>query len=123
MGRLKYPRMEAFCENIAQGMDAKQAYLSAYPGCSEKSGASKASRMQERADVQDRIRELAKAVNAPKVMTRIERQEKLTEIANGDSTTDAIRAIDLLNKMDGEYVTRQEIDLTGALPVVIHDDI
>jgi hypothetical protein len=52
-----------------------------------------------------------------------ERREKLTEIATSadSASSDVMKAIDLLNKMDSLYLQRQEV--TGAVPVTIIEDV
>lgn len=80
----------------------------------------------------------AKAEKA--IMDAVDVQKRLTDIIrmavkedvvlkNGDivvkrpSITDVIRAADLLGKYQGAYVSKQEIDVRGAVPIMIRDDV
>jgi hypothetical protein len=47
----------------------------------------------------------------PKVMNAQKRREKLTELAESDDPNVSMKAIDLLNKMDGEYIQKVEADV------------
>ena len=51
-----------------------------------------------------------------------ERQVLLTQIANnGEDLNAAIRAIDTLNKMDGLYIQKHEVQVTRSLADIIKE--
>ena len=68
-------------------------------------------------EVAQRINELRGETVTPQIMSAIKRREKLTELANSDDPNVAMKAIDLLNKMDGEYVQKVEADLKSEITV------
>ena len=47
------------------------------------------------------------------------RKEKLTELAESDDPNVAMKAIDLLNKMDGEYVQKIAADVQTETTISI----
>ena len=64
-------------------------------------------------------KELAKETDTPKVMNVARRKEKLTELADSDDPNVAMKAIDLLNKMDGEYVQKIAADVQTETTICI----
>lgn len=57
------------------------------------------------------------------IMDRAEKKKMLAEIARNkeNDISDRLKAIDLDNKMDGEYTSNVKID--GCVPVVLRDDV
>ena len=49
------------------------------------------------------------------IMDTMERQERLTKIARDDTAEnrDRVRAIDILNKMDGKYLIKVDVTVTA----------
>lgn len=90
--------------------DGTKAAIAA--GYSEKSAASMACQLLKNPKVQARIKKLADDAKRLTIMDTCERQERLTEIARNVhiDPAAAIRAIDILNKMDGKYLVKIEID-------------
>jgi phage terminase small subunit len=88
-----------------------------------------ASRLLKSPKICARLRELGEQTTSEAVLTIEQRKEKLSQIAIEASTGEkrdyqaAIKAIDALNKMDGAYILRQEVDVRGAMPVVLVDDV
>ena len=82
-----------------------------------------ANKLQEDKKVMARLAELRAPETKKTIMSIERRREKLTEIAEDEesSKADAMKAIDLLNKMDALYLQRQEI--SGAIPVVLNDNV
>ena len=70
-------------------------------------------------EITTRIKELAAQADSPKSMSATRRKEKLTELAEDDDPNVAMKAIDLLNKMDGEYVQKVEAAVTNAVNISI----
>lgn len=71
------------------------------------------------------------AVEAQKRLSAIARMQWTEEVVLGNgeivkkrpSFKDVINAIERLGKCQGWFVDKQEIDVRGAMPVVIHDDL
>ena len=60
-------------------------------------------------EIQQYYKQLAAKAQNKRILSAAERQAILSDIAReGNSTADRIRAIDTLNKMTGEYVTKIE---------------
>lgn len=107
-------QQEKFAQAIAlEDMNQADAYRSAYntSKMTDKSVWEKASELARNGKVKARVAELREKAMTPKVMDAQKRREKLTELAASDDPNVAMKAIDLLNKMDGEYVTKVEGEL------------
>lgn len=116
------PKQEQFAKNIAlSGMNYSDAYRNSY-SCkrmSETTINNEAWKLMQNHDITTRIKELAEKAATPLVMSAQKRREKLTEMAQGDDPNVALRAIDLLNKMDGEYVQKIEADVHSETTINI----
>lgn len=101
---------EQFVRNIIQGMSQADAYRSAYPKqkMADKTLHEAASRLMSNSKVIARLKELRDELANPSIMSAQERMEWLTDLIHNEKegTSDKLKAIDLLNKMDGEYVQR-----------------
>ena len=111
------PKQERFCQCIVSGMSGKDAYITAYNNNSNNNTAYReAMKLLDRDDVQSRIKELRKPLELQaKTQALSERdkiKDKLWEIINGTDTNDSdrIRAMDILNKMNSEYINIQRIE-------------
>ena len=122
------PKQELFVKNIVlDGMNYSDAYRSAYntKGMSDKTINEKASRLKDEDKIRARIKELSAEIDSPKIMTVKRRAEKLTEYAeNAEDPNVAMKAIDLLNKMTGEYVQKvsAEVDTSYTINIELSDD-
>ncbi len=123
-------KQEAFVKNIIDGMSQADAYRSAYPNqkMTDKTVWESASKLMKNPKVSARLQELRDSMMKPTIMTAQERLELLTRMANGDEPEKIVQfidgervefevpaslktrqnAIDLMNKMQGEYVTKVE---------------
>ncbi len=121
-------KQKNFCnEYIKNGANGTQAYLKAYKTKSEETATVNASRLLRNANVQQYISELQEEAKDKAIMSAIERKKWLTDVVkdiqreecmvkmpdgeemvigskNADLNT-KLKAIDILNKMDGEYKT------------------
>lgn len=117
------PKQEKFAQSIAlEEMNQSDAYRSAYSCAkmSDKTIWENASRLMADSKVIARIAELRQEAITPKVMSAQKRREKLTDIAeNSEDPNVAMKAIDLLNKMTGEYVQKVEAAVTNAVNINI----
>lgn len=114
---------EKFVQNIINGMNQSDAYRNAYD-CSNKSDKTvweKASVLASNDKVQARLAELRDRLATPSIMTAQKRLEWLTDVITGEgaSTTDKLRAIDLMNKMQGDYVQKIEAEVTKEVCINI----
>ncbi len=129
-----------FCEEyVNNGSNGTQAYLTAYKSCKKETTAMvNASRLLRNAKVKEYIQELQDELKSKAIMTALERMEWLTKVVKGDIKhtsydgngnsyeneayiSDKMKAIDILNKMDGNYVTKVEADVDFNIRVDLDD--
>lgn len=111
------PKQEQFVQNIIEGMSQADAYRSAYSKqkMSDKTVWEAASRLMKNDKVVARLLELRNELAKPSIMTAQERLEWLTDVINGEEDINAkLKAVDIMNKMQGEYVTKVEGNLNVA---------
>ena len=106
-------KQERFAQCIAlEGMNQSDAYRECYDteNMTDKTIWEAASRLANECKVDARIKELRGEVISPKIMSAIERKEWLTKLIGdlGEKTENRMKALDILNKMEGEYVTKIE---------------
>ena len=67
------------------------------------------------------MEELRNALANPAIMSAQKRLEWLTGVINSgeESTGDKLRAIDIMNKMQGEYVQKVEAEVKNAVNISI----
>lgn len=112
--------MENFCLEIVQSGNGTEAYKKAgYKVKSDNAAAVGAAKLLRKAKVQQRIAELRSEMDSHKVMDAAERRELLTRFARDEDTgkTDRLRAMDLLNKMDGVYINKTQISGVDGAPI------
>lgn len=111
-----------FCLSYrANGCNATAAAIAV--GFSEKTASQAGSRLLKNVKVQQYLKELANDANRKQIITIDKRQEILSEVAlNEKADTNArIRAIDVLNKMDGVYIAKVEVNVCGGLAVKLKE--
>lgn len=118
-----------FChEYVKNGNNGTRAYMEVYKA-DEETARRNASRLLTKADVKEYIESLQEELKDEAIMSAKERMKWLTEVVKdiqrevtsirtadedvivGDKNADLntkIKAIDIMNKMDGEYVTKVE---------------
>ena len=122
------PKQEKFVKNIVlEGMNYSDAYRNSYntSGMSDKTVTEKASRLKDQDNIRTRIEELRAEIDSPKIMSVTRRAEKLSEYAeNSEDPNVAMKAIDLLNKMTGEYVQKvvADVDTSYTINIELSDD-
>lgn len=84
-------------------------------GYSERTAGQQAARLLKNVNIQKRIKELADDAVRKQIISLDKRAMLLSKIASNDEADvqARIRAIDVLNKMDGVYVFKAEIKVTG----------
>jgi phage terminase small subunit len=78
-----------------------------------------ASRLMNDVKVSARLTELREQIASKSIMTAQQRMEWLTELINNAEagTTDRLRAIDIMNKMQGEYVQKVEANVQQEVTI------
>jgi phage terminase small subunit len=132
-GYMLTAKQEQFVKNIIDGMSQADAYRNAYPNqrMSDKTIHESASRLMNNSKINARLKELRDQLAKPTIMSAQERLEFLTKIIKGEkgetvvqmidgeaveveapaSLKNKLSAIDIMNKMQGEYVTKVEGEL------------
>ena len=90
-------------------------------GYSERTAGQQAARLLRNVNIQRRIKELADDAIRKQIIGLDKRALVLSKIAeNANEDTQArIRAIDVLNKMDGVYVIKAEIKISGNVNMLL----
>lgn len=115
-------RQEKFCIEFVRCGNATEAYkASGYKPLSDNAAAVNASKMLRNTKVQERIAALKERANEGRIMDAKERRELLSDIARsgGESTTDRLRAIDTMNKMDGLYINKTQLSGADGGPLLV----
>lgn len=116
------PKQENFCRAIVyDGMNYSDAYRYAYNAdkMSPKTINERASVLRADNKIATRIKQLQDELDSPRILTALQRKEILTKIARGEDTSACIKAIDILNKMSGEYVTKIDADVNADVSINI----
>ena len=130
-------KQEMFVQNIINGMSQREAYKNAYSVKSMSDNAidREASLLMKNTKVAQRFAELRDELVKPTILSAQERLEYLTRVIKGEERekvhkifdgedyaydeeadiSTKLKAIDLMNKMTGEYVTKVEGTLTTKL--------
>ena len=135
------PKQEAFCLAYAASGNATQAYKAAgYKVKDDNSAAAGAVQLLRNINVKRRLQEIADEVQSKRIMDIKEIQERLSDIGRQETTEeyitmegirmekhvaakDALKAMELLGKIQGAFLERSQVELSGAVPIVIKDDI
>ena len=134
-------KQEQFAQNIVKGMSQADAYRYAYPNqnMSDKTIWECASKLLKNPKVSTRVAELRDKIAKPTIMSAQERLEFLTEIIKGlkgevtlqvvdgetvevelpTSLKNKLSAIDIMNKMQGEYVQKVEAEVSTTVNINI----
>ena len=106
-------RQKAFCEFYVASGNATESAIKA--GYKEQTARVTASKILTKANIQEYVKELQEKAKTSRIMTAIERREFLTELIKNrnEKAADRLKALDILNKMDGEYM--EKIQMTGEI--------
>lgn len=106
------PRQRKFAEHYAATGNVVQSAVAA--GYSENYANGRAYELLENVGVAAYLREITEKAQDERIMTAKARQVLLSDLARDpeQAAADRIRAIDTLNKMTGEYVTKTELVAT-----------
>lgn len=137
---MKNSMKERFCvEYIASG-NGKASYKSAFGVTNDGTARVNASKLLKNPEVQARLAELQAEIVSAKICAATEIQERLSSVARRElyetvtlptgqqvqkQTTirDSVKALELLAKINGMFVSKAELDISATVPVVIKDDI
>ena len=115
------PKQEKFVQGIIEGMSQADAYRSAYSCArmSDKTIWENASRLMADSKVKARVQELRDRIATDSIMSAQERLEWLSRLIENEDeyTSDKLKAIDLMNKMTGEYVQKIEADVNSDITI------
>lgn len=122
-------KQELFVQKIIEGYSQADAYRSAY-SCkrmSDKTIWENASRLMADSKVTARVAELRNELAKPSIKTAQERLEWLSQLVDNEEegTNEKLKAIDIMNKMTGEYVTKMETEVKNAkvnISIELSDD-
>lgn len=109
-------KQEKFAQGIIEGLSQSDAYRAAYntKKMTQKSVWEKASELANDVKVAERVQELRDQIASKSIMSAQERLEWLTGLIN-DNETDInakLKAVDIMNKMQGEYTQKIEGNLS-----------
>lgn len=111
---------ENFCVEFVRCGNATEAYKRAgYKPRSDKVAGTAAARLLGNVGIQKRIEELRRELDSHKIMDAVERRELLTQFARDEETakSDRLKAMDLLNKMDGVYINKTQVSGADGGPL------
>lgn len=98
-------KQKAFCrEYFTNGGNGTQAYLAAYDSNSPVSAAIEANRLLDKTEIQDYINSLNRPLENKARSEREKKRAVLWSIIENGDNNDKCRAMDILNKMDSEYI-------------------
>lgn len=122
------PKQEVFARKIVEGMTQADAYRASF-SCSrmtDKTVWEKASRLMADDKVKARVKELRDKINDEAIMSAQKRLEWLTKVIQSEEETtgDKLKAVDLMNKMSGEYVQKiaAEVQTETTINIELVDD-
>ena len=130
------PKQEIFCFEYVKSGNATAAYSVAYGTTNESSAAAKASALLRKPNIQERLTEIQSEIASEKIASATEVQERLSAIARREITEevilssgervqrqvaikDVLKALEILCKIHGLFISRQELNVKGCAPVVI----
>lgn len=116
-------KQEKFVQEIIAGKSQADAYRSAYDAkkMSDKTIYEKASLLAGQDKIRTRLDELREQLSNENIMSARKRLEWLTRLIMSDEATngDKLKALDIMNKMDGEYVQKIEAEVQAETTINI----
>ena len=121
--RMLTAKQEKFVQNIVDGMSQADAYRSAYSVKSMSDNAiyREASILMNSPKIAQRLSELRNQMMTSSIMSAKARLEWLTNLIHNEEegTNEKLKAIDIMNKMQGEYVQKVEADVKSEFTINI----
>ena len=123
-------KQERFAQCVAlEEMNYSAAYRESYntSRMTDKTVNEKASLLAGEDKIRARISELRKELASPIIMSAQKRLEWLTDLINNaeEGTNEKLKAIDIMNKMQGEYTQKVEANVTNEVTInveLVDDD-
>lgn len=113
-------KQQKFCEEYAASGNATQAAIAA--GYSKKTAYSIGEENLRKPEIIAEIKRLGQRATKARIMKIEARKERLSEIAwNSFDENAVIRSIEALNKMDGLYIQKHEVQVTRSLADIIKE--
>ncbi len=114
MAELKNAKQEKFVQGLLSGLSQRKAYLAAYPSAKRWKASTvdvKACELAKDDKILVRLNELQAQAASKAVMSATQRKEWLTKLIQDEAeeTKDKLKAVDILNKMDGEYTEKVQV--------------
>lgn len=122
IGVLTNVKHEKYVQNLVNGMSQRQAYKDAFQVDYDNDAIdSNASTLFRQTKVRQRYNELIKELEDIAIMSAKERMVYLTNLLldNETDTNAKLKAMDILNKMSGEYITKIEADVSNDVTINI----
>lgn len=132
------PKQERFIQNVVSGMTQRQAYKEAYDSenMQDETIDKEACLLFNNPKIAERYRELVNKLEDEAIMTAKERMIWLSDVVkgkikhtsyggNGEAyeneayISDKLKAVDTLNKMSGEYITKVEAEVNNEVTINI----
>lgn len=118
-------KQENFCLEYIKCGNASEAYKKCYnvENMKPESIYRKATELMANGTITARLSELRSKAESKAIITLEQRKELLSRFAWEEETDKAMKAIDLLNKMESVYVQKQQTELSGAVGVTFQIDL
>ena len=112
-------KQERFVLEYMKDGNASRAYREAYDAenMKESSINVNASKLLSDTKIAQRVQELRNKETESAIISIEKRKELLTKFIYDEDTNNAMKAIEILNKMDGVYVVKQQTEVSGTLGV------
>ena len=115
MGALNNERHEKYCVGLMNGLSQRKAYRAAFPTAEKWKDSTvdaRACELAKDSKIIGRLQELQKEATSRAVMTATQRKEWLTKLiqSEDEATQNKLKAVDILNKMDGEYTEKLQVN-------------
>lgn len=116
-------KQEKYVQNLVKGMSQREAYKNSYNASNMKDETidSNACRLFADSKILTRYNELIERTAKKTIISVQERMELLTKIAQEEDVADRMKAVDLLNKMDGVYVQKIDGNINGKIEITDSD--
>ena len=116
-------KQEKFIQNIIKGMSQRDAYKNAYNAENMKDATidTEACLLLKDPKVSKRYQEILKEMEKTAVMTALEKRLLLKEMVldKKNSMSDRLKALDIDNKMSGEYIENLKVESDNKLDVTV----
>lgn len=118
-------KQENFCLEYIKCGNASEAYKKCYnvENMKPESIYRKATELMANGTITARLSELRSKAESKAIITLEQRKELLSRFAWEEETDKAMKAIDLLNKMESVYVQKNQTELSGAVGVTFQIDL